>query len=201
MRFGLDKVKKFPVMEFLELAMPQIDEEFMLVPVEDDELKGRAAETIPTEHVIRVKQSVYDAACQGSYWARTVMAHELGHYMLHGEETVAYAHAAPGERIPDEINAERQADIFAAELLAPVHLVDETSDYLVSKHFGITLGMARSQMNQLRRVQKRHQSKNRRKKKENRWGGEPQPGRPPPSNQKKSPFIANGRGEVFRIGQ
>lgn len=167
MRFGLDKVKKFPVMEFLELAMPQIDEEFMLVPVEDDELKGRAAETIPTEHVIRVKQSVYDAACQGSYWARTVMAHELGHYMLHGEETVAYAHAAPGERIPDEINAERQADIFAAELLAPVHLVDETSDYLVSKHFGITLGMARSQMNQLRRVQKRHQSNNRRKKKEN----------------------------------
>ena len=167
MRFGLDKVKKFPVMEFLELAMPQIDEEFMLVPVEDDELKGRAAETIPTEHVIRVKQSVYDAACQGSYWARTVMAHELGHYMLHGEKTVAYAHAAPGERIPDEINAERQADIFAAELLAPVHLVDETSDYLVSKHFGITLGMARSQMNQLRRVQKRHQSKNRRKKKEN----------------------------------
>lgn len=167
MRFGLDKVKKFPVMEFLELVMPQIDEEFILLPVVDDELKGRAAETIPAEHMIRVKQSVYDAACQGSYWARTVMAHELGHYMLHGEETVAYAHAAPGERIPDEINAERQADIFAAELLAPVHLVDETSDYLISKHFGITLGMARSQMNQVRRVQKRHQSKNQHKKKEN----------------------------------
>lgn len=30
MRFGLDKVKKFPVMEFLELAMPQIDEELCL---------------------------------------------------------------------------------------------------------------------------------------------------------------------------
>ena len=65
MRFGLDKIKKFPVMEFLELIMPQIDEEFMLVPVEDDDLKGRAAETIPAEHMIRVKQSVYDAACQG----------------------------------------------------------------------------------------------------------------------------------------
>lgn len=167
MRFGLDKIKKFPVMEFLELIMLQIDEEFMLVPVEDDDLKGRAAETIPAEHMIRVKQSVYDAACQGSYWARTVMAHELGHYVLHGEETVAYAHGAPDERVPDEINAERQADIFAAELLAPVHLVDETSDYLVSKHFGITRGMARSQMNQVRRVQKRHQQKHQRKKKEN----------------------------------
>ena len=117
--------------------------------------------------MIRVKQSVYDAACQGSYWARTVMAHELGHYVLHGEDTVAYAHEAPGERVPDDINAERQADIFAAELLAPVHLVDETSDYLVSKHFGITRGMARSQMNQVRRVQKRHQRKHQRKKKEN----------------------------------
>ncbi len=167
MRFGLDKVKKFPVVEFLELVMPQIDEEFTLVLVEDDELMGRAAETIPVEHMIRVKQSVYDAACQGSYWARTVMAHELGHYVLHGEDTVAYAHEAPGERVPDDINAERQADIFAAELLAPVHLVDETSDYLVSKHFGITRGMARSQMNQVRRVQKRHQRKHQRKKKEN----------------------------------
>lgn len=171
MRFGLDKVKKFPVVEFLELVMPQIDEEFTLVLVEDDELMGRAAETIPVEHMIRVKQSVYDAACQGSYWARTVMAHELGHYVLHGEDTVAYAHEAPGERVPDDINAERQADIFAAELLAPVHLVDETSDYLVSKHFGITRGMARSQMNQVRRVQKRHQRKHQRKKKENGWGG------------------------------
>ncbi|MFR6394123.1 MAG: hypothetical protein ACLUNQ_02560 [Oscillospiraceae bacterium] len=84
-----------------------------------------------------------------------------------GKKAVAYAHGAPDERVPDEINAERQADIFAAELLAPVHLVDETSDYLVSKHFGITRGMARSQMNQVRRVQKRHQQKHQRKKKEN----------------------------------
>lgn len=147
--------------------MPQIDPEFMVIPVEDHELPGRAAETIPDEHMIRVKQSIYDAACQGSFWSRLVMAHELGHYLLHGEENVAYAHPALGEHIPDEVNAERQADIFSMELLVPVHLIDETSDYLVSKHFGVSRSVARSQMNQARRVEKRHQRKNQRRKKEN----------------------------------
>lgn len=69
-KFGLDQVKKFPIMEFLEIIMPQIDPEFMIVPVEDHELLGRAAETIPAEHKIQVKQSIYDAACQGSFWPR-----------------------------------------------------------------------------------------------------------------------------------
>ena len=166
-KFGLDQVKKFPIMEFLEIIMPQIDPEFMIVPVEDHELPGRAAETIPAEHKILVKQSIYDAACQGSFWPRLVMAHELGHYLLHGEENVTYAHFAPGEQVPDEVDPERQADIFSVELLVPVHLIDETSDYLVSKHFGVSRGVAHSQMNQARRVKKRHQRKNLRKKKEN----------------------------------
>ena len=48
--------------------------------------------------------------------------------------------------------------------------------------YNATLGMARSQMNQLRRVQKRHQSKNRRKKKENGWGGNLNRGLPPQSS-------------------
>lgn len=166
-KFGFDKVKKFPIMEFLEIIMPQIDPQFMVVPVEDHELPGRAAETIPDDHVIRVKQSVYDAACEDSFMARLIMAHELGHYVLHGEDNVAYAHSAPGESIPNEVNAEWQADIFSMELLAPVHLIDETSEYLVSRHFVVSRGVARGQMNQARRVEKRHQRKHQRKKKEN----------------------------------
>ena len=167
-RFGLERVKTFPIMEFLELIMPQIDPLFMLVPEEDSDLPGRAAETIPELHIIRVKQSVYDAACQGYHWARLVMAHELGHYLLHGDEKVAYAHPAQEERVPDEINAEKQADIFSAELLAPVHLISESSDYLVSKHFGVPKSVARIQMNQARKVQRRHQHRrNLRRAKEN----------------------------------
>ena len=54
-------------------------------------------------------------------------------------------------------NAEKQADIFSAELLAPIHLINEPSDYLVSKHFGVPKSIARIQINQARKVQKRHQ--------------------------------------------
>ncbi len=167
-KFELEYEKMFPIMEFLELIMPQVDPEFVVVPEEDSNLLGRAAETIPELHMIRVKQSIYDAACAGRYWARLVMAHELGHYLCHGADNVAYAYPAPGEQLPPDIDAERQADIFAAELLVPVNLIDEPSDYLVSKHFGVPKGVARTQMGQARRVRKRHQYRaQRRKSKEN----------------------------------
>lgn len=167
-KFGFEQEKIFPIMEFIELILPQIDPDFQLVLEEDLDLPGRAAETIPELHLIRVKQSIYDAACQGAYWPRTVMAHELGHYLCHAEESVTYAYLSVGERLPNLYNAEKQADIFSAELLAPIHLIDETSDYLVSKHFGVPKSVARIQMNQARKVRKRHQRmRDKRKQKEN----------------------------------
>lgn len=141
-RFGLEQVKQFPIMEFLELIMPRVDPAFMVIPVEDNELVGRAAETIPEQHTIRVKQSIYDAACDGSYWARSVMAHELGHYICHSGDPVAYAFPALGERVPREVDPEWQANTFAAELLAPVHLIDEANEFLISRHFGVPKGTA-----------------------------------------------------------
>lgn len=158
-KFELEYEKMFPIMEFLELIMPQVDPEFVVVPEEDSNLLGRAAETIPELHMIRVKQSIYDAACAGRYWARLVMAHELGHYLCHGADNVAYAYPAPGEQLPPDIDAERQADIFAAELLAPVHLITEPSDYLVSKHYGVPRSVARIQMNQVKKIRRRHSKK------------------------------------------
>lgn len=155
-QFGLEKEKFFPIMEFLELIMPKIDSLFVLEPVEDSELVGRAAETIPEQHLIRVKQSVYNGACDGSYWARSVMAHELGHYLFHSDEHVTYAYPALGEKIPREIDPEWQANVFAAELLAPVHLIDEGSEYLVSKHFGVPAHTAKTQMRQVQRIRRRH---------------------------------------------
>ena len=159
-KFGLEQEKNFPIVEFIELILPQIDPDYpatLSVLEEDMDLPGRAAETIPEMHLIRVKQSIYDAACQGAYWPRTVMAHELGHYLCHAEENVTYAYPSVDKRLPNLYNAEKQADIFSAELLAPIHLINEPSDYLVSKHFGVPKSIARIQINQARKVQKRHQ--------------------------------------------
>lgn len=163
-KFGLEKEKPFPIMRFLELIMPQIDAQFSLEPVEDSALRGRAAETIPEQHLIRVKESVYDGACKGMYWARSVMAHELGHYLFHADGHIAYAYPALGERIPNNINPEWQADIFAAELLAPVHLIDPEngcSDFFVQKQFGVPRRTALAQIRQAQAI-RRHRHRKRR---------------------------------------
>lgn len=168
-RFGLEKVMYFQIMPFLEFVMPQIDPEFYVHPVPDNELIGRAAETIPEAHCIVVKESVYNGACIGQIWARSIMAHELGHYLYHSSSNVAYAYPERGERVPNEVNPEKQADIFAAELLAPVNLIHDQSEYLVSKHCGIPRSIARIQMGQAlaveRQREKRHRKRNPQKEK------------------------------------
>lgn len=166
-KFGLEKEKMFPIVWFLEFIMPQVDPMFTLDPVEDDELRGRAAETIPTLHTIRIKQSIYNAACAGNHWARFVLAHELGHYIFHSTENVAYALSDPNEKIPRSIDPEKQADDFADELLVPVNLINEPTEYLVSKHFGVPRGTARIQMGQVARIAKRHQRKKQFRQKKN----------------------------------
>ena len=92
----------FPIMYVLECVIPLVWPEFYVQPVDDGFLKGRAAETIPEQHLIRVKESVYNAACQNHPWARKVMAHELAHYFYHDSAHVAYAYPQHGERIPKE---------------------------------------------------------------------------------------------------
>jgi hypothetical protein len=72
----------FPVAELLEF-MPEIFPKSHFEVVEDDELPcGVHAETDVENHVIYVKQSVYDGACSGNGRDRMTIAHEIGHYLL-----------------------------------------------------------------------------------------------------------------------
>lgn len=158
---GLKDTEFFPIMEVLELVIPTIIPDFQVVPVEDESLRGRMAEMLPGECAIKVKQSVYDAACLGHKWARMVMAHELGHFLLHRDAPLSFAYIEKGQRLPDEVNPERQADIFAAELLAPVHLIKGYNEYQISKHFGVSKASAKIQLGQAKRIDKRHHAKKR----------------------------------------
>ena len=158
---GLNDVLYFPIMEFLELVIPQfIDPKFYVEPVDDDRLPGRMAETLPEEHLIRVRISVYDAACKGHTWARKVMAHELGHYIYHDAKSIAYAYAEPGAQIPKEFMPEYQADVFANELLAPLNLIRGMNPHAISQRCGVPLSLAKGQL-----AQAAHTKVGRRKKK------------------------------------
>lgn len=146
---GLNDVFYFPIMEFLEFFMPQVfDPEFYMEAVEDEHLPGRLAETLPEDHLIRVRVSVYDAACKGHTWARKIMAHELGHYIYHDTKSIAYAYAEPGGQVPKEFMPEYQADVFANELLAPINLIRGMNAHAISQRCGVPLSLAEGQLKQ-----------------------------------------------------
>lgn len=135
-----DGKSHFNIVGFLDkrFASLEFDPLFNLEVVEDEELPTRFAETVPSEHVIRVRQSVYLKAGQGDGFSRQILAHELGHYCLHNAETVSYAYVDDSSHIPDEMDPEKQADVFAAELLAPSHEVRGMKTHQISSIYGVT---------------------------------------------------------------
>lgn len=156
---GLLEAEYFPIMHILEHVIPAIYPDFYLEPVDDKDLQGRMAETVPEQRVVRVKESVYQAACTGNAWARMIMAHELGHFLFHNSQNTAYAYMERGSHLPSEVDPERQADIFAAELLIPLHLIGNKNIYQVQKHFGVSRSAAKTQMAHAAKVKKRHERK------------------------------------------
>lgn len=156
---NLDQTEFFPIMHVLENILPLIYPDFHIEAVEDNELPGRMAETTPEQWVIRVKQSVYTATCNGDAWARMIMAHELGHFILHSSQNTAFAYVEKGSRLPPDFDPERQADIFAAELLIPYHLIKGKNVYQIKKHFGVSQSAAEAQLRQAAKIRKRHEKK------------------------------------------
>ena len=156
---GYDNVDFLPIMDVLEFVMPIIYPEFCIEVVDDGKLKGRFAETNPEEFRIRVRNSVYDGACNNNAWARMIMAHELGHFLFHNSQNTTFAYIERGQRLPGDVDPERQADIFAAEFLIPINRIKGKNEYQVSKHFGVSRSAARNQLKQAQKVEKRHNKK------------------------------------------
>ena len=158
-QLGIDPRTYINIVKLLELVLPIIDPLFHLVPVDDKELPGRYAETRPTEHAIYVKQSVYLAAERGVGWARMILAHELGHYFYHGPADVVYAHVDRNERIDPTIDPERQADVFAAEFLAPSGELKGMTPKQIENAYGISITAAKNQLQQANNLVRRHAKK------------------------------------------
>ncbi|MBD5169223.1 MAG: ImmA/IrrE family metallo-endopeptidase [Oscillibacter sp.] len=159
----LPKKQRVDILAVLEFALPIVDPDFHLIPVEDHDLQGRYAVTRPLEHAIYVKQSVYDAAYRESGWARMILAHELGHYYCHDIASITYAYLDQNERLSPDIDPERQADIFAAEFLAPSGELKGMSTWDVQKKYGISQLAAKNQLRQASNLQRRQAQKRRKR--------------------------------------
>jgi hypothetical protein len=143
----LDDEGYFPVMEYFELVLPQIDPlfEYEIVPIQYMKEYGI---TYPEKNLIRLREDVYEKAVSGIARDRFTVAHEIGHYFLHKPGSIALARArnVDIDRIPAYQNPEWQANTFAGELLAPSHIVRGLSIKEIAMNCGVSLDVARIQL-------------------------------------------------------
>lgn len=112
------------VMDLIEHKLPLAYQSFHLDVVRPEELPGREAEFNPTNFCIRIREPIYEAACNYDGHCRFTVAHELGHFFLHRDQTPAFGRPARDGKIPAYKHSEWQADTFARNLLAPRQLTN-----------------------------------------------------------------------------
>lgn len=117
-RWNSDNAECFPILHVVEAVVSDGFE------VRTQEAMGNnLGLTYPDQGKIFVRSDVYDAACGGKGWAREVVAHELGHFVLHRELALPFHRS-------DEVvaaaplmeDSEWQANTFADFILAPLHI-------------------------------------------------------------------------------
>ncbi|UVO34016.1 ImmA/IrrE family metallo-endopeptidase [Bradyrhizobium arachidis] len=79
---------------------------------------------------LHVDHGVWDAADRGEPYARYIIAHEIGHLVLHDRYAVAFSEeeAALLSYVQNEESAEWQAHVFAALFLVPDHIAIKFND-------------------------------------------------------------------------
>ncbi len=131
---GLPDVGFFPLLDFVELVLPQMDPEFTFCVEEDWRMGNDQANYNVQNKTMKLRESVYEGACRGNGRDRFTLAHEIGHYFMHND--VVLSRAEPGSRIPAYRDPEWQANTFAAALLMPDHLIDGLTPKQIAKKCG-----------------------------------------------------------------
>ncbi|PDS66686.1 hypothetical protein CO653_08230 [Rhizobium anhuiense] len=130
--FDMQHVELVDIVDILEFKLVGRYPNFKLAIERDSEMKEDALAE-PHKDRITVKESVYVAACSGNAEARLVLAHELGHFLLHREKDVQMhkdqnGAVQPIRNMKATESIEDQADMFARHFLAPPHLAYRYKD-------------------------------------------------------------------------
>lgn len=144
--FGFEKEMKFPIVQVIEYLanIGELNLEICTI----NEMGTKYGETIPSENLIKLREDIYDKACEGEGFARSTCAHELGHWLIgHSEETVSFC------RKEDDLRQRRayedpewQANCFSGELFVSKHLVEGMAIDEIVEKCGVTPSMAYYQL-------------------------------------------------------
>lgn len=144
--FDFENEMNFPIVRVIEFLSN--NGVFNLEICTVDEMGTKYGETIPSENLIKLREDIYDKACDGDGFARSTCAHELGHWLIgHNEETVSFC------RKEEDLKKRRayedpewQANCFSGELFVSKHLVEEMAVDEIVEKCGVTTSMAYYQL-------------------------------------------------------
>lgn len=136
----------FPIVEFLELVMPEIFTafEYEIVPI--SEMPNEYGVTYPEKNKICIREDVYERAIEGVGRDRFTIAHEIGHFILHKPGNIALARSELNQEIPAYMQPEWQANTFAGELLAPPQIIKGLNVNEVSLKCGVSIDVSAIQL-------------------------------------------------------
>jgi Zn-dependent peptidase ImmA (M78 family) len=137
---GFENKPHFPIVEFMEWAMPDLFPGFRLEVVDDAELWGKEGETRPHENLIILPNTVYNEAVEGRGRARFSVAHEVSHYILIDEGSIALART--NIAIPKYQQPEWQANALASEILIVPRLSVGMTAETIADVFGVSFQAA-----------------------------------------------------------
>ena len=135
----------FPVLHFFENIMPILFEDFDYEYVDQEEMEGAEGLMIPEISTIRIPINTVKDAARGIGRARFTIAHEIGHFFLHRNQSLVLCRS--GDHIPPYRNSEWQANTFAGELLVPFHLTKEMNVEEVMRKCKVSRQAAECQLN------------------------------------------------------
>lgn len=136
--FNFDDVLYFPIVEVLDF-MPEIFDGFSYEIVEDCTFsKDIHADTDIMAQHIRIKESVYEGACNGIGRDRMTIAHEIGHYFTMCICGFKLQRNFGKRKTRTYQDPEWQAKCFAGELMIPAHLINSMDANEIADKCGVS---------------------------------------------------------------
>jgi transcriptional regulator with XRE-family HTH domain len=112
--FIKDHQVQFPIIEVLEFGISHIFPDFCFDVRTQEEMGEDEGRVVAGSFTLLLREDVYVGACNGNGRDRFTASHELGHFFMHRQITMARAHE-DGHKI--YCDSEWQADVFAGSLL------------------------------------------------------------------------------------
>lgn len=130
--FGVASVELVDVVGIIEFKLPEASPGFRFIIRPDATIKFDALAE-PHLNQLTVRESIYVGACEGDAHCRFVLAHELGHFLLHKDKgrpmhKTSEAYEVQFNDMNSLESSETQANMFASHFLVPIALAFELKD-------------------------------------------------------------------------